>query len=364
MSGGRWPPTPGLGRWRPSHLRPQPWGSIGTAAVVAHDRTVAWHPTARTRQVTVTRIICGVDVASEKLDARIGRDGPVLQVKNTAEGVAELQGFCHLHGVELVVMEATGGYEKLAFALLWACGLPCAIVNPRSVRQFAQAMGFLEKTDRIDSGVIAWYAAVKGIVGQPPASQTQQRLRAFVDRLAQLVKLSTIQKNQRRMASEPDVLASIDEVLAVARRQIRGFEKQIAALLDSDPLWNALDRVLRSIKGVASRTIARLMAELPEIGTLSKKAVAKLVGVAPIAADSGNTNRPRQVRGGRRAVRDVLVVVASVVCRYDPDFIDFKARLQKAGKKPMVIRTAAARKLLVRLNAKARDVRREFALAS
>ena len=312
----------------------------------------------------MTRIICGVDVASEKLDARIGKDGPVLRVENTAAGLAELRGFCHLHGVELVVMEATGGYEKLAFALLWAAGLPCAIVNPRSVRQFAQAMGFLEKTDRIDSGAIAWYAEVKGIVGQPPASQTQQRLRAFVDRLAQLVKLSTIQKNQRRMIREPDVLASIDEVLALVRRQIRSFEKQIAELLSTDPLWNALDRVLRSIKGVASRTVSRLMAELPEIGTISKKAVAKLIGLAPSTGASGKPSRPRQVRGGRRAVRDVLVVVASVVCRYEPDFIDFKARLQKAGKKPMVIRVAAARKLLVRLNAKARDVRRELALAS
>jgi transposase len=312
----------------------------------------------------VTRIICGVDVSSGTLDCRIGTDGPELRVKNNSEGIEELAEFCRHHGVELVAMEATGGYERLAFGLLWAKDLPCAVLNPRAVRQFAQAMGYLEKTDRIDAGVIAWFAQVKRIVGQPPASRTQQRLRALVSRLAQLTLLSSAQKNQRRLVSDVEVLASIDEILAAVRRQIRLFENKIAELLDSDPLWRALDRVLRSIKGVADRTVARLMAELPEIGTISNKAAAKLIGLAPIARDSGNASRARSVRGGRRAVRDVLVVVATVVCRYDPDFIAFKQKLKKAGKTPMVIRVAAARKLLVRLNAKARDLRRELAFAA
>jgi transposase len=187
----------------------------------------------------VTRIICGVDVSSGTLDCRIGTDGPELRVKNNSEGIEELAEFCRHHGVELVAMEATGGYERLAFGLLWAKDLPCAVLNPRAVRQFAQAMGYLEKTDRIDAGVIAWFAQVKRIVGQPPASRTQQRLRALVSRLAQLTLLSSAQKNQRRLVSDVEVLASIDEILAAVRRQIRLFENKIAELLDSDPLWRA-----------------------------------------------------------------------------------------------------------------------------
>ena len=113
------------------------------------------------------------------MDARIGLAGPVAHVKRTPRGIAELRSFCAEHGVELVVMEATGGYEKLPFSLLWASGVPCAIVNPRSVRRFAEAMGFLEKTDQIDAGVMADYARVKRIVAQEPASEAQERLRSL-----------------------------------------------------------------------------------------------------------------------------------------------------------------------------------------
>jgi transposase len=116
---------------------------------------------AHTRQVTVTRIICGVDIASSSLAARIGRDGTGLTFANTQQGIAELAAFCESHGVELVAMEATGGYEQRAFAQLSEHGLPVAVVNPRAVRQFAQSMGALEKTDAIDSGMIAWYAETK-----------------------------------------------------------------------------------------------------------------------------------------------------------------------------------------------------------
>jgi transposase len=334
--------------------------SNGTAAVVAYDRTVAWLPTARTRQVTVTKIICGVDVSSETLDARIGPDGRYERFARTAEGIAALGRFCRRHDVELVVMEATGGYEKLPFMLLWGEALPCAIVNPRSVRDFAKAVGFLEKTDRIDAGVIAWFADVKRIVAQQPASQTQQRLTALVTRLRQLTGLCTAQGNQRRLVDEPDVLASIDELRAIAKRLMRDFERKIAALIDSDPLWQQLNQAFRSIKGVADRTVARIMAELPEVGTLSGKAAGKLVGSAPIAKDSGKLKGKRPVRGGRAHVRSILFLVAEIVRRHDPDFAEVHRRLCAKGKPKKVVRMALARKLLVRLNAKARDVRANF----
>ena len=308
----------------------------------------------------MTKTICGVDVSSEKLDARIGRDGPLMSVECNEEGVLALGAFCKEHGVELVVMEATGGYEKFPFVLLWGQGLPCAIANPRSVRDFAKAMGVLEKTDRIDAGIIAWFAETKRLVAQEPASQTQEHLRALVTRLRQLTELRTAQKNQRRLVTDADVRAAVDELIATINRQIRDFEKAIVALLDSDPLWRVLDKTFRSVKGVADRTVARIMAELPEIGTISNKAITKLAGLAPIANDSGKRKGKRPVRGGRAHVRSILFTVAEVVRRYVPEFSDLHRRLNKAGKLKKVVRVALARKLLVWLNAKARDARKEL----
>jgi transposase len=312
----------------------------------------------------VANIICGVDVSSQTLDARIGNDGPFERFARTPEGIEGLKTFCMKHDGELVVMEATGGYEKLPLALLWAQGIPVAIVNPRAVRRFAEAMGLLEKTDRIDAGVIAWFAQVKRIVPCKPASEAQERLTALVTRLRQLTELRTAQTNQRRLVTDPTALKTFEEMLALITRQIRNLEGQIAGLIDDDPLWQKFDEAFREIKGVADRTVARLMADLPEIGTLSSKAVAKLAGLAPIANDSGKHTGKRSVRGGRSSIRAILFIVAEVVRRYDDDFVAFHKRLSDAGKPKKVIRTALAHKLLVRLNAKARDVRKSFAYAA
>jgi transposase len=300
-----------------------------------------------------------VDVSSQSLEARIGAQGPFECFARTPDGITALAGFCRAHGVELVVMEATGGYEKLPFAQLWAEGVPAAIVNPRAVRRFAEAMGVLEKTDRIDAGMVAWYAETKRIVARPPAGAAQQRLQALVTRLRQLTELKTAQLNQRRLVSEPRVRATFDDLLALLARQMRTLESEIAQLIAGDPLWQTLDETFRTIKGVAGRTVARLMAELPEIGTLSNKAVAKLAGLAPIARDSGKHTGKRPVRGGRSRIRSILFVVAELVRRYDADFAAVHKRLTVAGKPKKVIRIALARKLLVRLNAKARDVRNQ-----
>lgn len=312
----------------------------------------------------MANIICGVDTGSQTLDARIGRDGEWRQFARTEAGIAELATFCKDNRVDLVVMEATGGYERLPFGLLWAAAVRCAIVNPRSVRRFAEAMGKLEKTDRIDCGVIAWYAETKRIQASPPASATQQRLTALVLRLRQLTDLQTAQKNQRRLVTEPEVQDTFTAVLQMIAQQMRALQVKIAALIDADPLWAAFNEVFREIKGVAGRTVARLLADLPEVGTLSGKAVAKLNGVAPIARDSGQKNGKRPVRGGRESVRTILYMVAQVVRRHDPDFGAFYETLRAKGKPHKVIRVALARKLLVRLNAKARDVRRALAQAA
>jgi transposase len=309
----------------------------------------------------VTDLICGVDVSSTHLDACI-RTMPdaVARFENSSAGVSALAAFCRSHGVELVVMEATGGYERLAFGSLWAEGVQAAVVNARSVRRFAEAMGFFEKTDRLDAHAIAWYAEVKRIVPHPPASGVQQTLTAVVTRLRQLTELRTMQSNQRRLVDNPDAITSFDELLALVGRQIRGLEDRIIALIASDPLWGELDGAFRSIKGVAGRTVARILADMPEIGTLSNKAVAKLAGLAPLANDSGKQIGRRSVRGGRSSVRSILFVVAGVVAKHDPDFAAFHRKLTDARKAKKAIRVALARKLLVRLNAKAREIRRGF----
>jgi transposase len=150
----------------------------------------------------VTKIICGVDVASRFVQARIGPEGPAGRFANTAKGIAELAVFCRQHQVELVAMEATGGYEKRPFALLWAQGIAVAILNPRAVRRFAEGMGLLEKTDRIDAGMIAWFAQVKCVAAMAPLSAEQQRLKALVVRLRQLTAMRTAQRNQQRLVEE------------------------------------------------------------------------------------------------------------------------------------------------------------------
>jgi transposase len=310
---------------------------------------------------TVTRIICGVDVSSLALAARIGRDGSQASFANTAEGIAALAGFCRDHRVELVAMEATGGYEQQSFTLLSEQGLPTAILNPRAVRRFAEGMGVVEKTDSIDAGLIAWFAEVKRSQPSPLPAPDQRHRRALVTRLRQLTQLSVAQRNQRRLITDPAVLASINQLLALVKTQIETLETEIASLIHQDPLWSELDAAFRSIKGVADRTVARLMAEMPEIGALPHKAISKLAGLAPLARDSGKHQGKRAVRGGRAAVREILFVVASGVGRYEPDFVAFRQRLAQAGKPPKVIRIALAHKLLVRLNAKARDVRRQQA---
>jgi transposase len=298
-----------------------------------------------------------VDVASRSLEVRIGQQGAAGSFANDAEGIAALSDFCRMHQAELVAMEATGGYEQQAFAQLSGQGLGVAILNPRAVRQFAQSMGSLEKTDRIDAGMIAWYAEVKKSQPVCVAPENQQHLRALVTRLRQLTNVRSMQLNQQRLVTDRKVQASFKKLLALLARQIGELEQSIAGLLAKDPLWRELDQAFRTIKGVADRTVARLMAEMPEIGTLSNKTISKLAGLAPLANDSGKHQGKRAVRGGRAAVREILFMVASVVGRHEPDFVGFRQRLRAAGKPPKVVRIALAHKLLVRLNAKAREVR-------
>ena len=310
------------------------------------------------------QVVCGVDVCKAWLDAHVAPAGVSGRFANTAEGVAELAALCRAHGVERVVMEASGGVERLAFTLLWADGQSCALANPRQVRSFAQAMGRTEKTDRIDAAVIACFCLARQLAPTPLPSRSQVRLSALVGRLGQVTADLTVNKQRISATDEAETLSSLGEVVALLKRQARCLEGEIASLIDDDPLWAALDKALRSVKGVADRTVAYLMAQLPEIGTLSGKQIAKLAGLAPLADQSGGRTGKSHVQGGRAGPRSILFLVADIARRFHPGLSDFHARLKAAGKPKMVVRIALARKLLVILNAKARDARKELANAT
>jgi transposase len=312
----------------------------------------------------VTQIICGVDVSKRRLDAHVEPAGAFESFDNTAAGIAELGCFCRRHGVQLVAMEASGGCERMAFLLLWEAGIACGLTNPKSVRRYAEAMGVLEKTDRLDAGVIARFAIAKHLRPTSPPTPSQQRLKALVTRLRQVTDDLTVQKQRRSSAINAEMVASLDEVIALFKRQSRTLQGEIASLIDDDPLWSHLDAALRSTKGVAGRAVARLLAELPEIGVYSNKAVVKLAGLAPIADDSGKRTGRRHIRGGRAGIRSILFLIARIVCRFDASMEAFHRKLIAAGKPKMVARIAIARKLLVRLNAKAREARAQYALAT
>lgn len=306
--------------------------------------------------------ICGVDVSKSWLDAWIEPVGH-RRFANAPQGACELAAFCCEHGVELVVMEASGGIERDAFLALWQQGQPCAIANPKAVRRFAEAMGYLEKTDRIDAQMICGFAQAKRIVPTPPPSADQQRLTALATRLQQVTRDLGNQKRRLHTTHEPVAVESLKEAIAFFMDQAKRIAKEMTALIQADPLWTALDRAFRSVKGVADRTVAYLLADLPEIGTLSNRAVTKLAGLAPLANDSGKRQGQRSIRGGRAGIRAILFLVADVARKYDPSLADFRNRLLAKGLSKMEVRVALARKLLVRLNAKARETRAQLSHA-
>lgn len=307
-------------------------------------------------------MICGVDVSKAWLDSfAAGRHG---RFANTRQGCQELLEFCREQGVELVVMEASGGLEQPAFLTLWQLGQPAALANPRSVRRFAEAMGALEKTDRIDAQMIARFAEAKRMQPTPPPSADQQRLNGLVTRLRQVT--LDLGNQKRRLHSTRDEIAraSVSKAIAFFKAEADELADKIAALIETDPLWSALDRTIRSVKGAADRTVAYLLAELPELGTLSNRAISKLVGLAPLPDDSGQRTGKRPIRGGRAGIRSLLVLVADTVRKFDPSLAQFRQRLIDKGRAKMQIRVALAHKLLVRLNAKARETRAALALTA
>lgn len=294
----------------------------------------------------------GIDVSKARLDVA-QRPGGRASYPNDSSGIAALVKSLSPPPA-LVVMEATGGLERpLAIALATAA-VPCAVVNPRQTRDYARALGRLAKTDAVDAEVLAHYAErVRPPARRPPDERTQ-RLDALVKRRRQLVGMSVAERNQRRSVHAIAV-QSIDTCLEHLREEQGNIDAAIAAEINADPAAKAKADLLRSVPGVGPVTAATLVAALPELGTLSRRQVSMLVGLAPLANDSGQYRGRRTTWGGRGAVRTALYMAALVASRFNPVLGAHYRKLINNNKPAKVALVACARKLLVILNAIVRD---------
>ena len=303
----------------------------------------------------------GIDVSQEWLDLAVragGAPGDAWRVANDPAGQGEAAARLAGLAPALVVLEATGGLELPVAAELQAAGLAVAIVTPRQARDFARGVGRLAKTDRLDAaapgGHPAHFAEAVRPAPAPPPDAALAELRALVARRRQVQELLTAEGHRRRVAA-PVVRPAIDEVLAVLRKQLGELDRQIAAAVKASPAWRAEARLLRSVPGVGPVLAATLIAALPELGTLDRKQVAALVGVAPVANESGKRRGDRHIAGGRATVRGPLYMAVLSAIVHNPVLRPFYARLLAAGKKPKVALTACMHKLLTILNAMTRD---------
>lgn len=297
----------------------------------------------------------GVDVASSKLDlARYGA-AAVLSFENSTEGIERLLSEVRLQPAELIVVEATGGYETALLAALVEAGLAVVRINPRQLRSFATAVGELAKTDTIDARIIARFAHDLRPPVRPLPTKQQTFFADLAGRRRQLVALRTAELNRRRKATHQQLLSSIDAVLTVLDEQIALLDKQLADLIATEERWQQRDDILQSVPGVAAVTSHVLLADLPELGQLDHKPLTKLVGLAPLNRDSGKLRGRRTIFAGRRTVRTALYMAALSAMRFNPSIRRFYQKLRQAGKQFKVAIAACMRKLLTILNALVRN---------
>src|SRR5438128_5357420 len=304
--------------------------------------------------MTPTPVFVGLDVAKATLDVALRPSGEQWQVPNDEAGVAVLVDRLRPLGPVLIVCEATGGCELLAIGSLAAAGLPVVVANPRQIRDFARATGQLAKTDQLDAAILALFAERVRPTPRPLPDDAARRLDAVVTRRRQLLEMLVAEKNRLGFAPKP-VHRGIQAHVRWLERQLDDVTKELAALIEASPVWRAKDDLLQSVPGVGPIVSYTLLGELPELGTLSHKQIAALVGVAPLARDSGTLRGKRLVWGGRASVRTALFMAALCGRRWNPALKRFYERLKAAGKPTKVALIACARKLLTILNAMVRD---------
>lgn len=298
--------------------------------------------------MTMTQSCIGVDVSKDWIDVFDGRDGSERKIA-TERGA--LRRFTRQAAGTLVVLEASGAYERPLTDALEAAGTPYVRVNPRQAREFARATGRLAKTDRVDAAVLAHMGVALQLTPTPPISAARRRLAALLARREDIRDALRREKNRLSQAQDTWVRRDVASMVRILERRLQGAEAEIAALVTGDPELSRLSVQLQSAKGIGPLTAATLLASLPELGSLDRRAIASLAGLAPQANDSGKRHGQRTVWGGRPNIRRAMFIAALVASRTDHRMKAFRERLEANGKSKKAAILATARKLLTILNA-------------
>lgn len=297
----------------------------------------------------VSLISVGIDVSKAQLDVEIRPSGEKQSFANDKVGIKALVKWLAKIAPTLIVLEATGGYERQVTRALVSADLPAVVVNPRQVRDFAKATGQLAKTDSIDAGVLAHFAEVIRPELRPLPDVVTLELRALTSRRRHLLEMIAAENNRLEMTSKA-VRKSINAHVGYLEQALERINRELDRAIEQSPIWKENEDLLRSAKGIGPVTSRTLLAELPELGTLDRKQIAALVGVAPFNRDSGSLKGRRSIWGGRAPVRGALYMATLVATRRNPVIRDFYKRLIAKGKLFKVALIACMRKLLTILN--------------
>jgi transposase len=295
-------------------------------------------------------IFVGIDVAKEHLDIAVRPSNETWKIQNDEQSAVELAQRLKELQPEVVVMEATGGLEMCVASVLATAGLPVAVINPRQVRDFAKSTGKLAKTDTLDAQVLAHFAEAVRPEARYLSDEQARQLQALVSRRRQLIEMLVAEKN-RAYTSHKNVQKRVQEHIDWLTKELEDLDKDLGQSIQQSPIWRAKDDLLQSVPGIGPVTSCVLLASLPELGTLDRKKIAALVGVAPFNRDSGKMYGKRSVWGGRAHIRSILYMATLTATRHNPVIKQFYNRLIQAGKKAKVALTACMRKLLTILNA-------------
>lgn len=305
--------------------------------------------------MTEAEVFVGIDVSKARLDVAMVPSEQTWSVANDDKGLAELVDKLAGLSPRLVLMEATGGLERRALARLVGAGLPAMAINPRNVRDFAKSLGKLAKTDRIDAIVLGRFAQAVRPELRPLADEQTQDLQAHLTRRRQVIEMLTAEKNRLLATDAKKYRRQIKEHIEYLQKELTINEYDLDQTIKQTPVWLEKVDLLESAPGVGRVTASTLIALLPELGTLGRKQIAALVGVAPLNHDSGTLRGRRAIWGGRAAVRAVLYMAALTSTRWNPSIRAFYRRLKAAGKPSKVALVACMRKLLTILNAMLRS---------
>lgn len=300
----------------------------------------------------------GIDVSKATLDVHILPSGETFAVPRNGDGLAALAQRAKTLDSPLIVLEATGGFEQVVTATLAGAGLSVAQINPRQIRDFAKALGKLAKTDSIDASVIALFAERIRPPIRPLPDEQARALDELVTRRRQVIEMIVAEGHRERELENKRIKKRINRHLTALQAELTEIDQELDTTIRGTPIWCETQDLLKSVPGVGDVTARTLIAELPELGTLDRRRIAALVGLAPINHDSGKMRGKRRIRGGRITVRNALYMATLSAVRHNPPIRDFYKRLRTCvqnPKSPKVALIACARKLLIILNAIARD---------